>query len=74
NEHLESDSRTLLNLTLGIAPASEKWDVRLWAKNLTNEEYIVYGYDRTSSLIGDVYPQIYGMPRTVGLDVEFRWE
>jgi len=74
NEHLESDSRTLLNLTLGIAPASEKWDVRLWAKNLTDEEYIVYGYDRTSSLIGDVYPQIYGMPRTVGLDVEFRWE
>ncbi|GAB3103667.1 TonB-dependent receptor [Aestuariicella hydrocarbonica] len=65
------DSRTLYNGRLSwndISIGGSMINVGLWGKNLTDEEYIYYGYS-----IGEASMYAYGAPRTVGLDVSIEF-
>lgn len=51
-----------------IAP-SEQWDVSIWGKNLTDEEYAVH---LPNFGVGTWY--IFGPPRTYGVTVNWHWQ
>jgi len=57
----------VLNGSIGIATEDDKWELRLWAKNLTNELY----ESGKSDVIGSVLVS-YNPPRTYG--VTLRWK
>jgi len=72
NQYDTTDDRTLVNarLTLGDIAVAESGSLRIsaWGKNLTDEEYREWGIDFGSlGFAGDVY----GRPRTYGLDVSY---
>ncbi len=61
-------SYTLCNMKIGYE--RENWDVYLSAKNLTNEQYFVEGYDVG---MGFGYMGAVGAPRTVSLTFNYRF-
>ncbi|WP_374571287.1 TonB-dependent receptor [Phenylobacterium sp.] len=65
----KSDSHTLLDLRLGLR--ADRWDVFLWAKNATDDRYIVYSDDRSSA--GVLQTTAYGEPRTYGVTLTARY-
>lgn len=65
----QSDNYTLLNGRIGYRTAD--WDISLWAKNLTDKDYIVRGFgsfgnDPRNDYTTEPYYQL-GAPRLVGL-------
>lgn len=67
------DAYDLFNLSAGIAATDGGWNVRLWARNLTDEEYFSNLFESgvTDAL---VIPQGFvGAPRTYGLSVGFQF-
>ena len=44
NPKLMRDSLWLFGGNIGYTSADERWDVRLWVKNLTDEKYFVGGF------------------------------
>ena len=50
----------------GYYPHNSNWKIRLWTKNLLDEEYIAHLY-----MLGGNDYALYGTPRTCGLSV--RW-
>jgi len=76
NQYDSADDRTLINARLSLNEIklgrSDKGSLRvsLWGKNLTDEEYRNWGIDFGSlGFAGDVY----GEPRTYGLDVVYNY-
>jgi iron complex outermembrane receptor protein len=65
DNRLRQKSYGLLNGQLAFTPAGTAWTVRLWAKNLTNERYLI---TLGSQDIGDF--AAYGAPRTYGFSIE----
>jgi len=65
-------SRDIVNVHAGISPASERWDLTLWAFNLLDDDYYagmaVVGPSGTGVTVG-----LPGAPRTVGLSLQFRY-
>tara|TARA_Y100000782_G_C10184908_1_gene265888 strand:+ start:1691 stop:4135 length:2445 start_codon:yes stop_codon:yes gene_type:complete len=57
------DSYTRTNASLRYGPASHKWSVGLWVKNIENEAQTTYVYP--------AYRRLINAPRTYGLNVEF---
>ena len=57
-------ARTLLDTYLSYSPASERWRMSLWAKNLTNEDYVI----RVSN-IAAFNQVVVGPPRTFGVSL-----
>ena len=43
--HLKNDSVNLLNLRLTLTNQSRDWEVALWGRNITDEEYYQWGLD-----------------------------
>jgi len=43
--HLKNDSVNLVNLRLGLHNQERTWEATLWARNILDEEYYVYGLD-----------------------------
>jgi len=64
----ESDARGLVNLRAGVDFG--KYSVTMWAKNLTDDTYIVYSDNR--STIGVPQTTAYGAPRTFGATLTAR--
>lgn len=64
------DAYWLVGGFIGYTTADERWDFRLWGKNLTDEEYFVGGFDFT--FIGPyiMYP---GDPRIIGISANFKF-
>lgn len=63
------DSITRLNARVGLIDSNEKWDVYLWARNLTNEqEYLSYVQDFFGS--SSATPML---PRTYGIEVSYHF-
>ena len=58
------------DLFAGITSESGKWNITAWAKNITDEQYVVYGNDADSSGLGvDVgFPSA---PRSYGVTVGY---
>ena len=71
-EQYENESRTLLNARLSWSKALDSSNVvvSLWGKNITDEDYGVFGFNYGASLGLNLHQ--YGAPRTVGLDIS--WE
>ncbi len=68
------DSYALINGRLILSDVvlsnnAGKLKISLWAKNITDEEYIVYGVPLTG--VGAV--QVFGAPRTYGLDLTYQF-
>ena len=68
SHNVKSPSYNLLNLRLGYA--DQNWSVALWGRNLTDEEYVVRGFnfanDPRKEYITEPYFQ-YGEPRILGI-------
>jgi iron complex outermembrane recepter protein len=69
NEELGEDSYSLWNARLSWSDASEQVEVGLWAKNLTDKEYVSYMFE-LSDLVGSDQV-IRGAPRTYGIDLKY---
>lgn len=70
NPLLKTDSHSLVNARLTLQK-DEDWELALWGQNLTNTEHIEEAFDQ-SDLGYVIYS--YGMPRTYGVSVTYRWE
>lgn len=66
DNRLQQDSYDLVNAELSLAGNDESWRVRLYAKNLLDEEYAAYG---VSSGLGDSFSP--APPRTWGVALQF---
>ena len=66
-ERLAADS--LVNANLSWSPASKKWTIAAWSRNLLNKKYLTLALDAppifTEGLLGN--------PREFGLDVKFKF-
>ena len=54
----------LLEARIGWISNDEQWEVALWGKNLTDENYIAHSYVIGPGVIG-----VWGPPRTFGVNV-----
>ncbi|NIB38580.1 TonB-dependent receptor [Pseudomaricurvus alkylphenolicus] len=68
---IDEDAYTLLNLDATWYSADEHWKVALHAKNITDEQYRVAGYNFPAFLGDDEILGFYGDPRTVTLDIGY---
>lgn len=71
----QTDSYTLLNARIGYR--HKDWELSLWAKNLTDEDYIVRGFgsfgnDPRNGYTTEPYYQ-YGSPRLVGVTAKLNF-
>lgn len=55
------ESRTLVNARAGLEAADGKWEVAVWGKNLTDEEWSGYSYQIVDTLHMDQSPVTYGV-------------
>lgn len=62
------DSYALHGLSIGYQAPEENWDVRVWVKNLDDEEYQIEGFN----FIGP-FLNAYGEPRQIGATATFRF-
>ncbi|MDR3513604.1 MAG: TonB-dependent receptor [Caulobacteraceae bacterium] len=69
SDRFRSDGHTLLDMRLGLR--TDRWDIFLWSKNITNATYITYRDDRTSA--GALQTTAYGDPRTFGATLTARF-
>lgn len=71
NPTTAQDAYWLVGGNIGYTTADEKWDVRLWVKNLTDEEYLNGGFDFSG--VNGGFIQYPAAPRQVGGTVSFRF-
>ena len=69
---MQSNAYTLINARAGLMTKGRTWELYVWGKNLTDKAYITDTTDTHSR--GASYGVLYGMPRTLGLGVSFRFE
>jgi iron complex outermembrane receptor protein len=62
DNRLQIPAYTLVNASVGWTSPSERFGIRLWARNLFNEDYYA---NRTEQALGDI--QYLAPPRTVGV-------
>lgn len=67
--NLTEDSVTLVNISVGIGSISSGWDARLWAQNVTDEDYVTRHFN--TPLQGDDRNAFIGSPRTYGVTVSY---
>jgi len=70
SEILAQDSYAMLQSLLSFRSGSGRWELRLGAKNLTDEEYITHGFDLTA--FPGYQLAYYGAPRTYDLRLIWR--
>jgi len=61
------EPRTLVNASIGLT--SEYWGVRLWARNLLNEEFVANAFFISAGTTGAEYVPTMGQRRIVGISV-----
>ena len=67
----KSDSYTLVGAGLTYTPPSEKYELSAFARNLTDEEYLVYTFDFTGPL--GLNQRFYGPPRWIGVSAKYNF-
>jgi iron complex outermembrane receptor protein len=60
----------VMNASITLSGADERWNVSVWVKNLANEQYRAYAIPVTS--LGFTQ-QMIGEPRWVGASVGYKW-
>ncbi|MFV0277026.1 MAG: TonB-dependent receptor, partial [Parahaliea sp.] len=71
NPLLSQESYWLWNAKVAYSNPGRSWDISLWIKNISDEEYYVETYDFSSNG-WDLL--LYGTPRTFGVDLEFHMQ
>lgn len=65
-EPAKEDGYWLVNAQVGLASGTDSWDIRIWARNLLDEEY------RSQVLTSTVgFGETWGMPRTYGMTLSY---
>lgn len=59
---------TLVNARIELGDAGGKWSAQLWSHNLTDEFYYPSAFVANGPFV-----RIVGMPRTVGLSLDYHW-
>ncbi len=68
---LQGESYTIANGHIQWTSGAERWQIRFWAKNFTDETYFHTTFDITG--ITGVTQPVVGSPRWVGGTVSYRW-
>jgi iron complex outermembrane receptor protein len=66
---IAADSYVLVNARLSLFNAARSWEVALWGKNLSDEQYVAQGLN-TGLGAGN---RNYNAPRTYGASFTYRW-
>jgi iron complex outermembrane receptor protein len=68
-------SYTLVNGRIGLATADERYAIELWARNLTDEEYVQVAFDAPlqQGTAGPTQGAFLGDPRTYGITLRARY-
>jgi len=66
------DSYTVANAKLGYTDTDGSWDISLWVKNFTDEEYFFNGFDTTA--IWGFNGYVPAPPRWFGASVRYSWD
>ena len=59
---------TLVNARVALGDADGRWSAELWSRNLTDEFYYPSAYVANGPFV-----RVAGMPRTVGVSLDYRW-
>lgn len=70
-ELTSGDPYGLLNGRLSFFVLDDQLEFGAWAKNVLDEEYLTYQGDVTTGF--GFIEELYGLPRTYGVDVTYRW-
>ena len=68
---LAEDSIFKLNARVGLKSQDGRYEVALWAQNLTDEEYLVFGFPFGGFGLNFVYP---GEPRRYGVSLSYNFD
>ncbi len=68
-DYESQDAFWILNASIGYTSADDKWDARLWVKNLTDEEWLADGF----TFIAEHLSLPGGPPRQIGGTVSYRF-
>ncbi|MCH8683971.1 TonB-dependent receptor [Pedomonas mirosovicensis] len=71
--NLDQKKFALIDLSLVWTSASDRWQVGVHGKNLTDKQYRIGGYNFPGALFNDSIIAFYGPPRTVTGTVEYRF-
>jgi iron complex outermembrane receptor protein len=66
---LSDSSYTVGSARLSYLAADERWEVALWANNITNEEYLLTAFDLSTT--NGVISQAYAPPRQVAATISY---
>jgi outer membrane receptor protein involved in Fe transport len=68
-------SYTLFNARVGLGTPDERWSLELWARNLTDEEYVQVAFDAPlqQGTAGPTQGAFLGDPRTYGITLRARY-
>nr|WP_321362465.1 TonB-dependent receptor [uncultured Hyphomonas sp.] len=67
---LGQDSYVLANARIALKPASDRWELAAFIKNITDEDYIVDAYDVADFGFDEL---VYGNPQTYGVSLSYRF-
>jgi iron complex outermembrane receptor protein len=63
---------TITNLRASFRPENDKWELAVFANNVTNEAYLSYTFDFTSTF--GFNQQAFGQPRWVGASLHYKFD
>ena len=66
---LSDSSYTVGSARLSYMAADERWEVALWANNITNEEYLLTAFDLSTT--NGVVSQVYAPPRQIAATISY---
>jgi iron complex outermembrane receptor protein len=72
-ETVMQEAYTLYNASVTYTSADDKWQIRAFVDNLTDEEYMVQAFDLSSLDVFGMTEQYYGKPRWMGVSVKYSW-
>lgn len=67
-ERMNKEAFWTTGVNLGFTSANDRWNARLWVKNLGNEEILLDGFDFGTEAIA--FP---GAPRQIGASLSYRF-
>jgi iron complex outermembrane receptor protein len=66
---LSDSSYTTANARLSYLHSDERWEVALWANNITNEQYLLTAFDLSTT--NGVVSQVYAPPRQIAATISY---